>query len=263
MTLFLIVSELRSRIQLIFLLLWLVMRKTIIIVPTYNEKENIPGLIQGIFLYAPEVEILFVDDSSPDGTAVLIEAYKKKFPNQIHLEMRSKKEGLGRAYVHGFRWALAQDYDCIFEMDADLSHPAAKLPEMLSQLDAYDVVIGSRYLKGVNVVNWPLMRMVLSVGASLYVQLITGLKIKDTTAGFVGYTRAALSALDLDKIAFVGYAFQIEMKFRLWKKGFTMIEIPIVFTNREKGSSKMNGSIIWEAIFGVIYLKFASIFKRL
>lgn len=239
------------------------MRKTIIIVPTYNEKENIPGLIQEIFLYVPEVELLFVDDSSPDGTALLIGEYQKKFPNQIHLEIRAKKEGLGRAYVHGFRWALARDYAAIFEMDADLSHPAAKLPEMIERLDTHDVVIGSRYLKGVNVVNWPLMRMVLSVGASFYVRLITGLKVNDATAGFVGYRREALRALALNKIIFVGYAFQIEMKFRLWKKGCTMIEIPIVFTNREKGSSKMNGSIIWEAIYGVIYLKFVSIFKRL
>ena len=239
------------------------MRKTLIIVPTYNESENIMELIQEIFFHVPEVEILFVDDSSPDGTADLIQSFQKKFPDQIHLEVRSKKEGLGRAYVHGFGWALARDYNYIFEMDADLSHPASKLPTMIELLATYDVVIGSRYLKGVNVVNWPLMRMILSVGASLYVRLITGLRIKDTTAGFVGYTKEALSVLDLSKITFVGYAFQIEMKFKLWKKGFSMIETPIVFVNREKGNSKMNGSIIWEAIYGVIYLKLASVFKRL
>ena len=239
------------------------MRKTLIIVPTYNESENIMELIQEIFFHVPEVEILFVDDSSPDGTADLIQSFQKKFPNQIHLEIRHKKEGLGRAYVHGFGWALARDYNYIFEMDADLSHPASKLPAMIELLTTYDVVIGSRYLKGVNVVNWPLMRMILSVGASLYVRLITGLRIKDTTAGFVGYTKEALRVLDLNKITFVGYAFQIEMKFKLWKKGFSMIETPIVFVNREKGNSKMNGSIIWEAIYGVIYLKLASVFKRL
>jgi len=239
------------------------MRKTLIIVPTYNESENIMELIQEIFFHVPEVEILFVDDSSPDGTADLIQSFQKKFPNQIHLEIRHKKEGLGRAYVHGFGWALARDYNYIFEMDADLSHPASKLPAMIELLATYDVVIGSRYLKGVNVVNWPLMRMILSVGASLYVRLITGLRIKDTTAGFVGYTKEALRVLDLNKITFVGYAFQIEMKFKLWKKGFSMIETPIVFVNREKGNSKMNGSIIWEAIYGVIYLKLASVFKRL
>lgn len=239
------------------------MRKTLIIVPTYNESENIMELIQEIFFHVPEAEILFVDDSSPDGTADLIQSFQKKFPDQIHLEVRSKKEGLGRAYVHGFGWALARDYNYIFEMDADLSHPASKLPTMIELLATYDVVIGSRYLKGVNVVNWPLMRMILSVGASLYVRLITGLRIKDTTAGFVGYTKEALRVLDLNKITFVGYAFQIEMKFKLWKKGFSMIETPIVFVNREKGNSKMNGSIIWEAIYGVIYLKLASVFKRL
>lgn len=239
------------------------MRNTLIIVPTYNESENIMELIQEIFFHVPEAEILFVDDSSPDGTADLIQSFQKKFPDQIHLEVRSKKEGLGRAYVHGFGWALARDYNYIFEMDADLSHPASKLPTMIELLATYDVVIGSRYLKGVNVVNWPLMRMILSVGASLYVRLITGLRIKDTTAGFVGYTKEALSVLDLSKITFVGYAFQIEMKFKLWKKGFSMIETPIVFVNREKGNSKMNGSIIWEAIYGVIYLKLASVFKRL
>lgn len=239
------------------------MRKTLIIVPTYNESENIMELIQEIFFHVPEVEILFVDDSSPDGTADLIQSFQKKFPDQIHLEVRRRKEGLGRAYVHGFGWALARDYNYIFEMDADLSHPASKLPIMIELLATYDVVIGSRYLKGVNVVNWPLMRMILSVGASLYVRLITGLRIKDTTAGFVGYTKEALSVLDLSKITFIGYAFQIEMKFKLWKKGFSMIETPIVFVNREKGNSKMNGSIIWEAIYGVIYLKLASVFKRL
>ncbi len=239
------------------------MRNTLIIVPTYNESENIMELIQEIFFHVPEAEILFVDDSSPDGTADLIQSFQKKFPDQIHLEVRSKKEGLGRAYVHGFGWALARDYNYIFEMDADLSHPASKLPTMIELLATYDVVIGSRYLKGVNVVNWPLMRMILSVGASLYVRIITGLRIKDTTAGFVGYTKEALSVLDLSKITFVGYAFQIEMKFKLWKKGFSMIETPIVFVNREKGNSKMNGSIIWEAIYGVIYLKLASVFKRL
>ena len=232
------------------------MSKSLIIVPTYNEIENIELLLNTVFQYVPDTHLLFVDDSSPDGTANEIRRIMEQYPGQIFLEERAKKEGLGKAYIHGFQWALKREYVYVFEMDADLSHPAKKLPEMMHELQQNDVVIGSRYLDGVLVKNWPLSRILLSRGASAYVKLITGLPVRDTTAGYVGYTREALNSLDLNKISFVGYAFQIEMKYKLWKKGFRLKEIPIVFTNREFGKSKMNGSIIWEAIYGVIYLKF-------
>ncbi|MGB2245327.1 MAG: polyprenol monophosphomannose synthase [Flavobacteriaceae bacterium] len=239
------------------------MRDTLLIIPTYNERPNISLLIKEIFSVLPDIHLLFVDDSSPDGTAELIRTFHLEKPEQIHLEIRPKKEGLGKAYIHGFQWALSRDYKFIFEMDADLSHPASALPRMIQTLKSEtDVVIGSRYLEGVNVVNWPIMRIILSMGASIYVRLITGIPVKDPTAGFVGYTSESLASLDLEHLSFVGYAFQIEMKFKLWKKGFVLKELPIVFTNREKGNSKMNSSIIWEAIYGVIYLKFESIFRK-
>lgn len=249
--------------RLIFLLLHYFMSQTLLIIPTYNEVENISPLLKEIFSVLPDAHVLFVDDSSPDGTADKITTFQKTYTKQIFLEVRQKKEGLGKAYVHGFRWALARNYENIFKMDADLSHPAKALPQMITALDkGIDVIVGSRYLSGVNVVNWPIMRILLSIGASIYVRLITGLPIKDPTAGFVGYKATALSKLDLNTLSFVGYAFQIEMKFKLWKKGCSLKEIPIVFVNREKGVSKMNSSIIWEAIYGVIYLKFESIYKR-
>lgn len=240
------------------------MEQSLIIIPTYDEKENIAELIAEIFSILPQVHLLFVDDSSPDGTAKLIGAFMEKYPEQIHLEIREKKEGLGKAYVHGFRWAIARDYAYVFEMDADLSHPAAALPLMLTGLQkGAGVVIGSRYLEGVNVVNWPLLRIALSMIASIYVRIILGLPVKDTTAGFVGYSRAALQSLNLEKLVFVGYAFQIEMKYKLWKNGFSLQEFPIIFTNRKKGKSKMDKTIIWEAMYGVFYLRLKSIFKRL
>ena len=249
--------------RLIFLLLQHFMSQTLIIIPTYNEVDNISPLLKEIFSVLPDVHILFVDDSSPDGTADKIATFQVIYPMQIFLEVRQEKEGLGKAYVHGFEWALARNYENIFEMDADLSHPAIALPEMIAALEkGTDVVVGSRYLFGVNVVNWPILRILLSMGASFYVRLITGLPIKDATAGFVGYKATALSKLDLSALSFVGYAFQIEMKFKLWKKDCSLKEISIVFVNREKGVSKMNSSIIWEAIYGVIYLKFESIYKR-
>ena len=239
------------------------MSQTLIIIPTYNEVDNISPLLKEIFSVLPDVHVLFVDDSSPDGTADKIAAFQASYPSQIFLEVRREKEGLGKAYVHGFQWALARAYQNIFEMDADLSHPAKSLPQMIEALEnEVDVIVGSRYLSGVNVVNWPIMRILLSMGASIYVRLITGLPVKDATAGFVGYKASALSKLELNALSFVGYAFQIEMKFKLWKKGCSLKEIPIVFVNREKGVSKMNSSIIWEAIYGVIYLKFESIYKR-
>ena len=249
--------------RLIFLLLHRFMSQTLLIVPTYNEVDNISPLLKEIFSVLPNVHVLFVDDSSPDGTAAKIETFKVSYPQQIFLEVRKQKQGLGKAYVHGFQWAIARGYHNIFEMDADLSHPATALPQMIVALESgTDVIVGSRYLSGVNVVNWPILRILLSMGASIYVRLITGLPVKDATAGFVGYKVTALSKLDLNALSFVGYAFQIEMKFKLWKKGCSLKEIPIVFVNREKGVSKMNSSIIWEAIYGVIYLKFESIYKR-
>ena len=239
------------------------MKATLIIIPTFNEKENISPLIDAIFSVEPKLDLLFVDDSSPDGTAEEVMRFQQKFPEQIHLLSRAKKEGLGKAYIHGFQWGLARDYDYLFEMDADLSHPAAALPKMISRLEGGKMLSLALDIWAVNVVNWPLSRIALSMGASIYVRLITGLAVKDPTAGFVGYRASALRKLVLAEIAFVGYAFQIEMKFKLWKKGCTLEEVPIVFVNRERGVSKMNGSIIWEAIFGVIYLKFVSIFKRI
>ena len=240
------------------------MEQMLIIIPTYDERENIAELIAEIFSILPEVHLLFVDDSSPDGTAEYVRSLMKKDPGQIHLEVRENKEGLGKAYVHGFRWALAREYSAIFEMDADLSHPAEALPHMLEALQkGTDVVVGSRYLNGVNVVNWPLFRIALSMIASIYVRIILGLPVKDTTAGFVGYSRTSLQSLNLDDLVFVGYAFQIEMKYKLWRNGFSLKELPIIFTNRKKGKSKMDKTIIWEAIYGVFYLRLKSIFKRL
>ena len=201
-----------------------------------------------------------VDDQSPDGTGAEVLEMISRFPHQLFLESRSDKTGLGSAYVHGFKWALRRDYEYIFEMDADFSHNLNELSPMLNILQKdSDVVVGSRYVKGVNVVNWPLSRILLSYFASLYVRLITSMPIKDATAGFVGYRRKVLESMDLDQIKFVGYAFQIELKYKAWLKKFKLEEHPIVFLNRTKGKSKMNGSIIWEALFGVLFLR---IFKN-
>jgi dolichol-phosphate mannosyltransferase len=198
-----------------------------------------------------------VDDQSPDGTADQVLKMIKKFPKRLFLESRTDKKGLGTAYVHGFKWALRRKYSYVFEMDADFSHNPKELISMMTLLkNQADLVVGSRYIKGVNVVNWPLGRILLSYFASFYVRLITGMPIKDSTAGFVGYKRQVLETIDLDQIKFVGYAFQIELKYKAWLKNFKIIEHPIIFTNRLKGMSKMNGSIIWEAFFGVLFLRF-------
>ena len=233
------------------------MENTLIIVPTYNEIGNIESLIEKIFDNDLPLDILVVDDQSPDGTAESVIKIMKTFPKRLFLESRSDKKGLGSAYVHGFKWALRRDYEYIFEMDADLSHNPKELIPMLSLLQHdNDLVIGSRYIKGVNVVNWPLSRMLLSYFASVYVRLITGMPIKDSTAGFVGYRRIVLESIDLDQVKFIGYAFQIELKYKSWLKKFKLAEHPIIFTNRVKGKSKMNGSIIWEALLGVLFLRF-------
>ena len=235
---------------------------TLIVIPTFNERENINPLLNSIFSLNISVDVLILDDNSPDGTKNVVIENKKKYKDRLHLINREKKQGLGKAYIDGFKWALNKKYKKIIQMDADLSHPPEKLIKIVNELDMYDYVIGSRYINGIRVLNWPLNRIILSIGASWYVKLITGLPVKDPTAGFVGYNRSSLLSLNLNKIMFVGYAFQIEMKFKLWKLGFNFKEIPITFKNRTRGESKMNSSIISEAIFGVIIIKFKSLFKK-
>ena len=232
------------------------MKKTLIIIPTFNEIENISAIIYDVFNLDIALNILVVDDQSPDGTAKEVIKLMKTFPNRLFLENRTKKEGLGAAYVDGFRWALKNQYDYIFEMDADFSHQPLEIKSMVQILETEaDVIIGSRYVKGVNVVNWPLSRVLLSYFASIYVRMITNMPVKDPTAGFVGYKRNVLEDINLDQIKFVGYAFQIELKYKAWIKRFKLKEHPIIFVNRVLGKSKMNGSIIWEALFGVIFLR--------
>ncbi len=238
------------------------MSGTLILIPTFNERENINPLLKSIFSQKIDVDVLILDDNSPDGTKKVVLENKKKYKDRLHLINREKKQGLGKAYIEGFKWALKKKYKKIIQMDADLSHPPEKLIDIFNELDLYDYVIGSRYINGIRVLNWPLNRIILSIGASWYVNLITRLPIKDPTAGFVGYNRTSLLSLNLDKIMFVGYAFQIEMKFKLWKLGYNFKEIPITFKNRTQGESKMNSSIISEAIFGVITIKFKSLFKK-
>ncbi len=240
------------------------MSQSLVIIPTYNEAENIREIIRSVKQLPEAFDILVVDDNSPDGTADLVKESQTEFPG-VFLLLRDKKEGLGKAYIAGFKWALERDYDFIFEMDADFSHNPSDLPSLLKVLkdDEADMVIGSRYISGVNVVNWPLSRVILSYLASVYVRVITGMKIMDTTAGFVGYKKKVLASLNFEKIHFVGYGFQIEMKYRAWKKGFRIKEIPIIFINRMKGQSKMTGGIISEGIWGVLLLKWKSITGRL
>lgn len=239
------------------------MTEGLVIIPTYNEIENIEAIIRAVFELPKPYDVLIVDDDSPDGTGNRVVALQEEFPDRLHLERREGKTGLGTAYIHGFKWALQRDYTFVFEMDADFSHRPTDLPRLhRACLDGADMAIGSRYKKGVNVVNWPLHRMLLSYGASFYVKLITGMRVHDPTAGFVCYHRRVLEALDLDQVRFVGYAFQIEMKYRAFKKGFRLQEVSIVFTDREKGQSKMNKTIVWEAVFGVLGMKFRSMFKK-
>lgn len=239
------------------------MTDSLVIIPTFNEIENIEAIIDAVFQLKKEFDVLIVDDNSPDGTANKVIELQNKYPKQLFLEVRNGKSGLGAAYIHGFKWALARKYDYIFEMDADFSHRPSDLQRLYRAcLNGADVAIGSRYKKGVNVVNWPLHRVLLSYGASFYVKLITGMRIHDPTAGFVCYNRKVLEAINLDTIKFVGYAFQIEMKFRAYLKKFKIEEVSIIFTDRELGKSKMSSSIIWEAIFGVITMKFRSFFTK-
>mgnify|MGYP006158511359 CR=1 FL=1 len=240
------------------------MTKNIVIIPTYNEIENIESIISAVFDLSTPFHVLIVDDNSPDGTAAKVKEMQEKFPSQLHLKVRMKKSGLGTAYVAGFKWAISHGYDYIFEMDADFSHNPNDLEKLLAACEnGADVAIGSRYSNGVNVVNWPLSRVLLSYFASVYVRMITGMKIADATAGFKCYRRIVLETINLDRIKFVGYAFQIEMKYRAFVNKFKIVEVPIIFTDRTKGQSKMSGGIIREAVVGVIMLRLRKIFNRL
>lgn len=239
------------------------MEDSLVIIPTFNEIENIEAIIKAVFELEKKFHVLIVDDNSPDGTADKVRELQQQFTKRLFLEVRKEKSGLGTAYIHGFKWAIAHKYDFIFEMDADFSHRPDDLPRLYRAcVNGADVVVGSRYKKGVNVVNWPLYRMLLSYGASFYVKLITGMQVHDPTAGFVCYRRNVLETINLDAVKFVGYAFQIEMKFRAHLKKFKIEEISIIFTDRIRGKSKMSSSIVGEAIFGVLKMKLSSIFQR-
>jgi dolichol-phosphate mannosyltransferase len=241
------------------------MNNGLVVIPTYNEIENIERIIRAVFALQKNFHILVVDDHSPDKTFEIVKQLQVEFPSSLFLEVRTGKAGLGTAYVHGFKWALQRGYQFIFEMDADFSHNPIDLERLHDSCvrDGAEMAIGSRYIRGVNVVNWPLSRVLLSYFASVYVNLITGMKIHDSTAGFICYQRKVLESINLDKIEFVGYAFQIEMKYRTFCKEFKIIEIPIIFTDRTQGKSKMNNGIITEAVFGVISLRFRKLFNRL
>lgn len=233
------------------------MNPKLIIIPTYNEVENVEEIISAIFSLYGDVDILFVDDTSLDGTIDKIKNLQLSYPSKLFLEIRAKKEGLGKAYIHGFKWALERNYSYVFEMDADFSHNPLDIERLYQACaNGSDVAIGSRYFNGVSVINWPMQRVMLSYFASTYVRFVTGMKIQDTTAGFICYKRKVLEKCNLDSILYKGYAFQIEMKYTAWKKGFKLKEVPITFTDRSKGESKMNKNIIFEAMFSVFYLKF-------
>jgi dolichol-phosphate mannosyltransferase len=236
---------------------------SLVIIPTYKEKENIKSVIVAIFDLKKIFDILVVDDNSPDGTAGIVKELMHKYPNRLFILERTGKLGLGTAYIEGFKYALEHQYEFIFEMDADFSHNPNDLELLYNACakEGNDVAVGSRYASGVNVVNWPMGRVLLSYFASLYVQMVTGMHIKDSTAGFICYRKKVLETINLDKVKFVGYAFQIEMKFTSWKFGFKIKEVPIIFTNRTLGESKMSTGILSEAVFGIIRMKFRSYFK--
>lgn len=240
------------------------MKQNIVVIPTYNEIENIEDILYAVMALKSPFDVLVVDDNSPDGTSRAVLEVAKQFPERIFLKKRLKKNGLGTAYVAGFKWALKNKYEYIFEMDADFSHNPNDLTQLLNACKkGADVSIGSRYVKGVNVVNWPLSRVLLSYFASVYVRFITRMPIMDTTAGFICYHRSVLEQINLEKIKFVGYAFQIEMKYRAFSKNFKLVEVPIIFTDRTKGKSKMSGGIIKEAVLGVLQLRFKKLFNKL
>jgi dolichol-phosphate mannosyltransferase len=240
------------------------MSDSLIIIPTYNEKENIEKIIRKVFSLEKDFHILVIEDGSPDGTANIVKKLQKEFTTNLHIEERSGKLGLGTAYIHGFKWALKRDYQFIFEMDADFSHNPDDLIRLYNACasDGGEVAIGSRYISGVNIVNWPMTRLLMSFFASKYVKLITRMPIHDATAGFKCYKREVLETIKFNKIQFVGYAFQIEMKFKAWKYGFNVVEIPVIFTDRTEGDSKMSGGIFREAVIGVIQMKIKSFFRK-
>jgi len=237
----------------------------LVIIPTYNEIENIESIVRAVMTLHHEFDLLVVDDNSPDGTADKVVDLQIEFPGRLHIEIRQAKSGLGTAYVHGFRWALERKYDFIFEMDADFSHNPADLGKLYEacRFGGADVAIGSRYVTGVNVVNWPLSRVLMSYYASRYVEMVMGMGINDATAGFMCYKREVLEAIGLEKIKFVGYAFQIEMKYRAFASRFKLVEVPIIFTDRTKGQSKMSSAIFKEAMVGVLGLRWKKMLKRL
>lgn len=240
------------------------MADALVIIPTYNERENIENVSRAVMSLPQPFELLVVDDNSSDGTADIVRNLMQEYPDRIHLEVRAGKLGLGTAYIHGFRWALSKGYDFVFEMDADMSHNPADLVRLYKSCkdDGNDLAIGSRYIKGVNVVNWPIGRVIMSYYASVYVRMVTGMPVKDATAGFKCYRRRVLESIELERIRFMGYAFQIEMKFTAWKLGFKLKEVPIIFTDRQEGVSKMSTRIFREAFFGVIQMKVGSWFRK-
>lgn len=232
------------------------MSKNLVIIPTYNERDNIENVLRSVFALSEPFHVLVVEDNSPDGTAAIVRHLMPQFEGRLYMEERKGKLGLGTAYIHGFKWGLERDYEHIIEMDADLSHNPADLPRLLNACrNGADVAVGSRYITGVNVVNWPMGRVLMSYYASAYVRIITRMKVRDTTAGFVCYKRKVLETINLDAIRFVGYAFQIEMKYSAWKLGFRIEEVPIIFTDRTEGTSKMNKKIFREAVLGVLTLR--------
>jgi dolichol-phosphate mannosyltransferase len=240
------------------------MSDTLIIIPTYNEIDNIEEIIRAVYELGKSYHVLIVDDGSPDGTADVVKRLQNEFPNCLYIEERKGKLGLGTAYIHGFKWAIKRSYNYIIEMDADFSHPPSSLIELYDACakGGADLSVGSRYVSGVNVVNWPMSRVLMSYFASMYVRLVTRIPVRDTTAGFVCYHRKVLERINLDEINFVGYAFQIEMKFTAWRLQFAIKEVPIIFTDRKKGQSKMSSSIFKEAILGVLFMKIKSWFKK-
>ena len=239
------------------------MPDSIVIIPTYNEIENIERIVRKVFSLPHDFHVLVIDDGSPDGTPLVVKQLQKEYPERLFIEERAGKQGLGTAYIHGFKWSIDHQYDFIFEMDADFSHnPDDLLRLRQACIDGADASIGSRYIKGVNVVNWPMSRVLMSYFASVYVRFVTGIDIQDSTAGFMCYKRKVLETVQLHKIKFVGYAFQIEMKYTAIKHGFTVVEVPIIFTDRTEGTSKMSTKIFREAIFGVIQMKINSIFRK-
>ena len=240
------------------------MSDSLIIIPTYNEKENIEKIIRTVFSLDKSFHILVIEDGSPDGTANIVKELQKEFTDNLFIEERTGKLGLGTAYIHGFKWALKKDYQYIFEMDADFSHNPDDLIRLYNACnkEGGEVSIGSRYVNGVNIVNWPMSRLLMSFFASKYVKMITGMPVHDATAGFKCYKRKVLETIKFNRIQFVGYAFQIEMKFKSWKYGFNIIEVPVIFTDRTEGDSKMSGGIFREAVFGVIQMKVKSLFRK-